>query len=174
MRRTSTYASRTESDCGLCYNQQRNRRAEISAKISKENGDGWCRSSALTQRRRQTGATQPVGGRVQSGADCTEAIDSTIGYSKPESYGVPLMRSLGVRGAAKASVEGPGGLRKIDNFLPSWPALGIVFQNCPQAPASVSRRRRGRDFGAKSRERLCNRPVAPVFLPAEGCSNIRR
>jgi hypothetical protein len=132
MRRTSTYASRTVSDCGLCYNQQRNRRAEISAQISKENGDGWCRSSALTQRRRQTGSTQPVGGRVQSGADCTEVIDSTIGYSKPESYGVPLMRSLGVRGAAKASVKGGVGLRKIDNFLPSRLALDIVFQNTDQ------------------------------------------
>jgi hypothetical protein len=40
MRRTSTHASSTESDCGLYYNQQRNRRAEISDEISKENADG--------------------------------------------------------------------------------------------------------------------------------------
>jgi hypothetical protein len=164
MRRTSTYASRTESDCGLCYNQQRNRRAEISAKISKENGDGWCRSSALTQRRRQTGATQPVGGRVQSGADCTEAIDSTIGYSKPESYGAPLMRSLGVRGGRESVGQGPGRIKKNRQFLAKPTDAWYCFSELPIGPASVSHRRRGRDFGAKSRERLGNRPVAPRFF----------
>jgi hypothetical protein len=50
MRKTSTYASSTESNCALCYNQQHDRRAEISAEINNENGDGWHRSSALTRR----------------------------------------------------------------------------------------------------------------------------
>jgi hypothetical protein len=33
MRKTSTYASSTESNCALCYNQQHDRHAEISAEI---------------------------------------------------------------------------------------------------------------------------------------------
>ena len=78
-----TYASSTESDYGLCYSQQRNRRAEISAEISKENADGCYRSSALTQRaaaNRRNAACQ----RRSPGMDCTEIIDSTVGYSKAE------------------------------------------------------------------------------------------
>ena len=68
MRRTSTYASRTESDCGLCYNQQRNRRAEISAK--NENGDDWCRQ--LNNRSPQLTTTMPENGCAPTVVDASE------------------------------------------------------------------------------------------------------
>jgi hypothetical protein len=50
------------------------------------------------------------------------------------SYGIRLMRSFGVpEGQRKRPVKGPdAALRKIDNFLPSRLALGIVFQNADQ------------------------------------------
>jgi hypothetical protein len=149
MRRTSTYASSTESDCGRCYNQQRNRRAEISAEISKENADSCYRSSALTQRaaaNRRNAACR----RQSPGMDCTEIIDSTVGYSKAEwrrhsAFGIRLMRSLGVpEGQRKPPVKSRhAGLRKIDNFLPRRLAVAIVFQNDRSAPAGASHRRRG-------------------------------
>ena len=79
-----TYASSTESDYGLCYSQQRNRRAEISAEISKENADGCYRSSALTQRAAANRRNAASRRQIRSGMDCTEIIDSTVGYSKAE------------------------------------------------------------------------------------------